>query len=325
MFHKGLNNFSKSFNKSIMYSLGSASKLSSSSYFTCFSLKNFSSKVYGNIVKQSEDLSICTRELLVPFNSKHSLIYFNTTDTLEQISQRIQSYDPKIQKVSFRELSKNKQYEPTTQIDSILDSPFELSINNDQKLKYLPSLNYIANKKLGFGIDNTDISNNFNFLMYNYLICPKIQKQGLDNYKKTVKDLLDNYAMIYEKLLEEQIVTNNLIEERIAKSQRMGSYFLLLASLAHLILFYLLIYRWYGWDQIEPITYITGNVYWILGLSFFILSKNRMDVTFFTSNFFRSYKYGKQFKRLSFDIKEKEFIETYLEQIKVLKQSLSKI
>ena len=309
------------FNKISQFGLSSSTKHS----LNFANYKNFSSQVYGNIVKQSEDLSICSRELVIPFDSKQFLVYFENNDTLEQVSNKIQSCDNKIQKVSFNIGNKTAPLNQNLIIHSLLDSPFEISINNDQRIKYLPSLNYIFNKKFGCSVNNSNINNNFNFFLYNFAVCPKTQKQDLQNYKNSINELLVNYSRIYEKLLEELNVTYDVIEKRIEKSQKIGSLIMLFLVTAHLVVFYVLIYQMYGWDVVEPVTYIISNVYWIFGLGFYALFKNRVDISFFSSNFFRSLKSSKQKKRFSFNLEEKVFVEKHLEQLKVLRESLNKI
>ncbi len=291
--------------------------------FSFFSFKRFSSQVYGNIVKQSEDISMCRSELMVPFHSHNYIIYFKPEETLEEISKRIETSHIKIQKVVFTNLNKSKVIDSTTKIDTILETPFELVINNNDKIKYLPPLNLLAQRRLGFTLNNGSINNNFNFFLYNYLTCPKVKKLGLEKYKIEINNLLNEYGKIYEDLLEEQKIIFDLIEERVGKSTKRGSYQLMLLFFVHWVVFYLLIYQWYGWDEIEPFTYIVGNIYWIFGLIFYIFAKNRMDISFFTSNFYRNFLFKKQCKRLSFNFQEKEFIESYLEKLKVLRSSVN--
>ena len=52
-------------------------------------------------------------------------------------------------------------------------------------------------------------------------------------------------------------------------------------AIIHLIAFYLLIYQYFGWDQIEPVTFLIANLYWIIGIAFFITFKSKLGIEFF--------------------------------------------
>src|SRR5690606_20045706 len=90
------------------------------------------------------------------------------------------------------------------------------------------------------------------------------------NFAKEVNAKLENLLEVYENLMKEYNIAEQLLNMRVKQNLRFYLNCALLFFILHAILFYFLIYQWYGWDTIEPVTYIVGNVYWIIGLGYFV-------------------------------------------------------
>ena len=99
----------------------------------------------------------------------------------------------------------------------------------------------------------------------------------------------------------------------------------ILFFLLNVIVFYVLIYQVYGWDTIEPITYIVGNVYWIIGLSFFVYKKKKLDFSFFFSKGFKRNFYRKNGFLLGFNEIERNFVAKEIKEIKQFKEALGNL
>jgi hypothetical protein len=86
-----------------------------------------------------------------------------------------------------------------------------------------------------------------------------------------------------------------------------------------------LIYELYGWDTIEPITYIVGNVYWIIGLSFYVMKKKKLDLSLFSTSAYTS-EFMKNFgKRIGYSQKDKQFLFNEIAEIRKFKETLANI
>jgi len=282
------------------------------------SRRNYS-EVYGNIVKLSEDLQI--KEIKVPFEET-SVIYYGENDSIEALIPRLKASNEKIQKVDFYQFNTNNRIEETENFQRLSISPFEIRINNHHSIYYLPSLNRFmdANVK-GFGNINVHNRNSFNFALKKIML----SNGNKEELKKELKEKLDELIKVYEKYEDEMNKKDKIIKDRYLNSQKRFVRLSILYFALHLGLFYLLIYQLYGWDEIEPITYIVGNIYWIIGLAFFIKYKKKLDVPFFFSKNFADAHFSKQCQLLGFNRKAHDFTQNYLKQLKSFNQVIDKI
>ncbi len=65
------------------------------------------------------------------------------------------------------------------------------------------------------------------------------------------------------------------IEKKVEYKRKLYVIMNILYFLLHLIIFYALIYQIYGRDEIEPVSYVVGNIYWITGIVFFLTIKSK--------------------------------------------------
>ena len=249
-------------------------------------LKSYS-QVHGNIVKLSENPS--DNEIKIPVYDQNISIFFNKKENLSDLIQRIKGSHEKIEKVEvFESGNKVPISDGNKNIGELLTNPFEIKVNNYQNIKIFPSVNTIieASSPLG-NEDNTTnkvhILNNYNYFLF------KSFGNKADRFttKSEVDKKLNSLIKTYNELLKEYVKAEEIIDKRIESKTNLYINLGILFFIAHAILFYFLIYQWYGWDTIEPITYIVGNVYWIIGLLFFVAKKKKLDFSFFSSSSFR--------------------------------------
>ena len=291
--------------------------------------KKLYSQVHERMVKFSEDIS--NKEMKVPLDGSVYSIYFSKEDKLTDVANRINNSAENIQKVEFLNSSDEAIANQETNFQELIKSPFNLRLNGYQTVKYFPSLNIALN--LQPKSESGMIINNYNLFLLDSL--KKIMKEKeinkslidsvLGENKSEVEKRINELLSIYEKLFEEQSSAEKLLEKRL-KDRRwwflnLGMLFFIL----HAIVFYYLIYQVYGWDTIEPITYIVGNVYWIIGLGFFVMKKKKLDFSLFSST-----SYKKEFmtffgKRIGYSQKDKDFLFNEIAEIRKFKATLSKI
>jgi len=288
------------------------------------SYKNFSSKVYNNIVQFSNDIN--TNELKIPVYDKNYSIFYKKEDKISDFLKRIEGVDPKIQKVECL----NYKGEPVTNLnESLLDlakHSFVIKLNGHMNIKYFPSLNMIVSK------DNRtkfSIFNNFNSFLYNNFSnkgrANIPTEESIKELKKEVESNLNNLLETYEKLFKHCQDAKERLDKKFKSTMNLYINLGVLFFLLNVIVFYVLIYQLYGWDTIEPITYIVGNIYWIIGLSFFVYKKKKLDFSFFFSKGFKRNFYEKNGNLLGFNEIERNFLTNEIKEIKQFKEALGKL
>ena len=136
-----------------------------------------------------------------------------------------------------------------------------------------------------------------------------------------ISQLQKQYVLLQEEYEKIEKILENRYNSAIKRYLLLGMLFFIL----HTIVFYVLIYHLYGWDTIEPITYIVGNLYWIAGLSFFVLKKKKLDFSLITSEGFKKTFFINKGKNFAFNPIEKAFVNKELSRIKEFKDTLSRI
>ena len=143
--------------------------------------------------------------------------------------------------------------------------------------------------------------------------------------KTEVQNTISELVNLLDKYQDEQTKINKLMTNRHDKTQKNLMRLSILYFVLHLLVCYALIYQIYGWDTIEPITYIVGNVYWIIAIGFFIKYKRKLDVNYFISDSFTTRFYNKQFQRFSFNRKGYDYTHKYLRNLKEFRETIGKI
>jgi hypothetical protein len=286
----------------------------------------FYSQVFGNIVKLSENPN--DNEIKIPIYEQNISIFYKKNEPVSELINRIKGSHEKVERVEIIRPQPEKKEEKIKEQETIQDlikTPFEIKINNYQNIKFFPSINGVIEEATKTYIDRTlgqpSILNNYNYFLFKTLG----SKADRLTIKNEVDKGLNSLISKYNDLLKEYIKAEEVIEQRMEKKTRLYINLGLLFFIAHAILFYFLIYQWYGWDTIEPVTYIVGNVYWIIGLGFFVFKKKKLDFSFFSSNAFRQNFFKSQGKLLGFNQIEKEFLMKEIRDMKKFQEALNKV
>jgi len=291
--------------------------------------KKLFSQVHDKIVKFSEDIN--NNEMKVPVDNSVYSIFFSKEDKLKDVANRINLSAENVQKVEFLSIKEESLNDQELNYQDIIKSPFTLRLNGYQTIKYFPSINMVINPHPKFN-EKVVINNHNFFLLENFR---KIMKEKeisrskiisiLGENKKEIENKISSLLSIYEKLFEEQTQAEKLLEKRLKDRRWWFLNLGLLFFVLHAALFYYLIYELYGWDTIEPITYIVGNVYWIIGLSFYVMKKKKLDLSLFSTSAYTS-EFMKNFgKRIGYSQKDKQFLFNEIAEIRKFKETLANI
>lgn len=279
---------------------------------------NFSSsKVYDNIVKFSNDIN--NNEFKVPAYGNNYSIYYKRDELVSDLQQRIVGSDEKIMKVDFLNYDGDIITDLNKPIREFIKSPFKIKINNFMMIRYFPSINIVI-PEIKTQKDHA-IMNHYNYLLYQTLALGNIKREEfISQIQKNVDGLLKTYEDL-KKLFEK---SESILIKRYERTKNTYIWLGILFFILHAITFYVLIYQLYGWDTIEPITYIVGNVYWIIGLLFFISKRKKLDFSFYYSISFKSKFFSNNGKNLGFSEIEKRFVDNQIKEIIQFKEIFSK-
>lgn len=140
---------------------------------------------------------------------------------------------------------------------------------------------------------------------------------------KELKVSINNLIAKYTYLEKEMSLNKEKLESLINKETTKYSILAILYFLAHLIIFYFLIYELYGWDNIEPITYLVGNVYWIVALSFFVYKKKKLDLELLFRTPFIAKSYKKFITVVNYNRTSHVNVQTQLIELKNLENIIN--
>jgi hypothetical protein len=291
--------------------------------------KNFS-EIHHRIVKFSSNLP--RTELKVPFEEENYSILLNENDKLSEIAGRINGSSEKLQKVEFLNFSDNSVKDQANLFKEISRSPFKLRINGHYVVKYLPSISSVMSEgkvtEKYFDNNNTLSENNFLLLQTSNAL-GEVNKSNIQKVLNETKTLLvtklDKLLVEYEKLEKEYEKGEDFIEKRLKQKKRNLANIALLFVTVHAIVFYWLIYQMFGWDQVEPVTYIVGNVYWIIGLSFFVFKKKKLDFGLIFGSTYRKDFYKTMGDKIGYNEVEKLFIKREICEMKKYKEFIKKL
>jgi hypothetical protein len=275
--------------------------------------KKLFSQAFGNCVR----FTIGKNEIKLPINNQISVIYFKNDETITSLKNKIISTDKEyVQKLIIRDLEHKQEFTDEIPINDIINKPFEIFINNYLSIKHFPSLNQIV-------ITNTSRRNlNISDPVKNYLYSSYLK--SLTNKEKIFEDI-SKLKTLYETMYSEYEKSEKLVDKNLEMTRSKFMILGILFFILHLLGFYYLIYYAYSWDNIEPITYIVGNAYWIAGLFFFIVTLRRLDLSFvFTEKFTNHFLKKLRFIYATNPI-EKEFFNAELREINRFLNSIQKI
>ena len=146
-----------------------------------------------------------------------------------------------------------------------------------------------------------------------------------EEVKKEITTQVANLVSIYENYEAEMNKVEDILDKKLNNQRKQFLRISLLYFIAHLVVFYALIYQFYGWDTIEPITYIVGNIYWIIAIGFFIKTKKKLDMSYFISDTFSKSFYSKQYQRFNFNKSGYQFTRKYIQNLKDFNSAIEKI
>jgi len=175
-----------------------------------------------------------------------------------------------------------------------------------------------------------DIEEIKNDVMY-HIMRLKIEENE-ENFNTKSKEMLniifenlEKRKEIFLKLQSDQCLSelfyNKTLKFRISLLTKLSFTF----ALSNFVGFYLLIYKIYAWDVIEPITYIVGNLYWIATLGYLVFTNRKLDFDLFETKTIKEIYSDKIAKKFGFNKKEKLMIENELEKIEDLKYTLENL
>jgi hypothetical protein len=247
--------------------------------------KKFFSEAFGNCIKFSETLN--SNEIKIPIKDNINVIYFNKDENLEAFKNKIKGIDKQyIQKLAIKPFDDKTEFTNETKVQDIIKKPFEIQINSHLTIKHFPSLNLVITS-----IMESQQNLNINDPNNHYLYLRSLQELAgkKDISQEALKAELNKLFEIYQKLQKEYTVGEEKVEKLVLKKRYQFMTMGILYFIAHLIIFFVLIYHISAWDNIEPYTYIVGNVYWIACLAFFIVMMRRLDMSFVFSTTFTNY------------------------------------
>jgi hypothetical protein len=275
------------------------------------------SQVYDKIVKLSEDVN--SNELKFPFYETNYSIYFKKEETLKDLLKKFEGIDQKLQTVECLDTS-NEIVNENKPVRELIRQPFQLKINKHITVKYFPSINLLISTP-------GEIDERQKFLIfnnYNYFLYQNFNSQRSKEFKTQIENELTKLLSIYEKYYKLYEKSEELLNKKLNSQRKLFINSGILFFILNLIIFYVLIYHIYGWDTIEPITYIVGNIYWIMGLAFFVFKKKKLEFSFFYSDSFTSNFMKNKGQLLGFSRIEKDFIAKEIKEIKRFKEALTK-
>jgi hypothetical protein len=191
----------------------------------------------------------------------------------------------------------------------------KFEINGYINQKYLPSHVSIFNSY------QVNLKN-----IYSFILQKKIHdSQYYPKFKDEINEKLGNLLKTYDQILQEYEKAETLIQKRLLQKQKLYLNLSIAFFILHLIVFYCLIYQLYGWDNIEPITYIVGNVYWVIGLAFLLRYKKKLDINYFYSSSFNKNFIKSRAELFGYNKTDKEFIKSEILKMKSIKKNLDLI
>lgn len=281
-------------------------------------------------------------EITINYQEKAYSIFFDEKDTIKSITEKIKTINKDINSVEFDLKSKSKtktEEDLNLNMSEVIKNSFFITLNKKYQEHFIPSI-YAqlinSNVKKFIAITPEDISNDNmeyindveeikNEVLYN--IYRLKTNENPQNFNKLYKEMLNSIKENLEKrkldLLDIQsnqqlseIYYDKTLKSRISLFNKLGISF----GAANFFGFYALIYQIYAWDVIEPITYIVGNVYWIITLGFLVFNNRKLGFELIESKSVMEIYSGKIAKMTRFNKEEKLMIENELQKIEDLKR-----
>ena len=256
------------------------------------------------------------KKLTFPFEEGKTakIIYYKDNDKIGNIINRVNETGKNSILITNIE---GKEFDKELPFNSITKEVFIIHFNSQIKNYYFPYIKPIIENNVQ--LSNSEVTNEY--LLFNFSKYIN-NRHNSKNFHESLFQELDNLVQIYEKMLSEFNEKQRVIETKLKRTSNFYSYLVILYLVLHLVLFYALIYHMYGWDVVEPVTYLVQNFYWIIGLSFFLSKKHRFEISYFLSSGFLNRFFHKNNKIIAYSKKNHEFIKKELAYINTFKRSL---
>jgi len=300
---------------------------------------NYCQKIGNLVILNSRN------EIKISFEAITYSIFYNETDSLNVINEKILGINEKIQIVEIVN-SENQEVLSEEQKNKLLfkdflRSPFFIKINKHLSLTYIPGILphiFSQNNEIikEFQTKNPDfISDSETIKNIIFINLFKLKQTNAGDSKKYdvakisfITDLnksLGQRESFLKSLYDKQVLANKVVNDKLNFSTKMACRLGLLFAVSHFSIFYALIYHFFAWDVIEPITYLVGNVYWIIGLGFLASRNKKLEYELLYYDSIKEMYFNKYAKQFSYCEEEKLKLEEELKTIEDLKSQLKDI
>jgi len=333
-------------NKSYDYNLAMIKDKNHKSVFQKIKKNTYCEKIGNLIILNSKN------EIKVLFDNSTYSIFFNENDSINVVNEKILGINSeKIQSVEFFDSNKKENLSEEEKnkilIKDFINKPFSIRINKYISSVYIPGIfpqlfseNENLNKSSDDSLKNINNSSDYftdaetikNFILLNlYSIKEKNKYDNLkyeEEKKLFIDDLinkLDNRKNFLMNLYQKQTLAEKVINDKLKFVSKSAVKLGMLFAVSHFSLFYLLIYKFYAWDVIEPITYIVGNVYWIFTLGFLAFKNRKLEFELLQYDSIKDIYFNKYAKQLSYSEEEKLKLEEELDSVEKIKLGIADI
>lgn len=280
-------------------------------------------------------------EIKITFEEKTFSIFFNETDSINVVNEKIQGISEKIQSVEFLQCDSKENltedFKNKTLMKDFIKNPFAVRINKHLSMNYIPGvfpqlfiesnlINEIQSNNPDFLKTSEDIKNVILLSLYDLK-----QKNSADLKKyeeekacfiADILSKLDQREKFLKSLFEKQSLSEKMVNEKLEFMSKVAVKLGMLFAISHFSVFYALIYKFYAWDVIEPITYIVGNIYWIATLGFLAFNNRKLEFEMLQYDSIKKIYFSKYAKQLNYNEHEKLRLQEELKTIELLRSGL---
>lgn len=302
------------------------------------SRSNYCEKI-GNLVMLNSK-----NEVKITFEDKTFSIFFNETDSIDVVNKKIQGINDKIQAVEFIQFESKEalleEIKLKTLMKDFVKNPFIIKINKHICTTYIPGVfplifeeteiaNQLQSNNPDYLKSAEDVKNVILLSLYELKEKNSSDNKNYEEQKalfiSTVRSKLDQREKFLKSLFEKQALSEKMVNDKLVFTSKVAVKLGMLFAISHFSLFYALIYKFYAWDVIEPITYVVGNVYWIITLGFLAFNNRKLDFDILQYNSIRDVYFNKYAKQLNYSEEEKLKLQEEIQAIEQLRSGLADI
>ena len=303
-------------------------------------LKSFSKKNYcektGNLIMLNS-----RNEIKITFEEKTFSIFFNENDSINVVNEKISGINEKIQSVEFIQFESKEilsdEIKNKTLMKEFMSYPFIIRINKHISFTLVPGVfqqlfeeSGIAKELQSNNIDNMKTSEDIkNIILLSLYDLKEKNYTNKNNYEEekalyisSIKSKLEQREKFLKSLFEIQVLSEKMVYDKLIFMSKVAIKLGMLFAVSHFSVFYLLIYKFYAWDVIEPITYIVGNVYWVATLGFLAFKNQKLEFNMLQYDSIRDLYLDKYSKQHNYKPEEKNKLHEELVTIEQLKLGL---